>query len=93
VIFDGERDGGAANPRYVVSKFNALRSQLVAAATRNARTIVQQFAADSGASFGKIYSANQGVIQIFGSDGNDESGLYSTPMKTKSASSALSRLN
>jgi hypothetical protein len=33
---------------------------------------------------GKIHSANQGMIQIFGSDGNDESGPYSptsTPVK------------
>jgi hypothetical protein len=84
VILDGEREGSAANPRYVVSKFNDLRPQLLAEATKNARTIAQQFAADSGASVGKIHSANQGMIQIFGSDGNNESGLYSptsTPVK------------
>ena len=82
VILDGERE--AANPRYVVSKFNDLRPQLLAEATKNARTIAQQFAADSGATVGKIHSANQGSIQIFGSDGNDESGPYSptsTPVK------------
>ncbi len=84
VILDGEREGSAANPRYVVSKFNDLRPQLLADATKNARTIAQQFAADSGVSVGKIHSANQGSIQIFGSDGNDESGPYSptsTPVK------------
>ena len=84
VILDGEREGSAANPRYVVSKFNELRPQLLAAATKNARAIAQQFAADSGVSVGKIHSANQGSIQIFGSDGNDESGPYSptsTPVK------------
>ena len=77
VILDGEREGSAANPRYLVSKFNELRPQLLAAATKNARAIAQQFAADSGVSVGKIHSANQGSIQIFGSDGNDESGPYS----------------
>ena len=84
VILDGEREGGAANPRYVVAKFNDLRPQLLADATKNARTIAQQFANDSGVSVGKIHSANQGSIQIFGSDGNDESGPYSptsTPVK------------
>jgi hypothetical protein len=84
VILDGEREGNAANPRYVVSKFNDLRPQLLAEATKNARTIAQQFAADSGATVGKIHSANQGSIQIFGSDGSDESGPYSptsTPLK------------
>src|SRR5262249_13675232 len=82
VVLDGE--GNAANPRYVVSKFNDLRLQLLAEATKNARAIAQQFAADSGASVGKIHTANQGMIQIFGSDGNDESGPYSptsTPVK------------
>ncbi len=82
VVLDGE--GNAANPRYVVSKFNDLRPQLLAEATKNARSIAQQFAADSGAQVGKIHSANQGMIQIFGSDGNDESGPYSptsTPVK------------
>lgn len=84
VILDGEREGSAANPRYLLSKFNELRPQLLAAATKNARSIAQQFAADSGVSVGKIHSANQGSIQIFGSDGNDESGHYSptsTPVK------------
>ena len=83
VILDGEREG-AANPRYVVSKFNELRPQLLADATKNARLIAQQFAADSGTTVGKIHSANQGAIQIFGSDGNNESGPYSptsTPQK------------
>jgi len=84
VILDGEREGGAANPRYLVSRFNDLRPQLLAEATKNARTVAQQFANDSGTTVGKIHSANQGSIQIFGSDGNDESSPYSptsTPMK------------
>ncbi len=84
VVLDGEREGNAANPRYVVSKFNDLRPQLLAEATKNARSIAQQFAADSGVQVGRIHSANQGMIQIFGSDGNDESSPYSptsTPVK------------
>jgi hypothetical protein len=83
VILDGER-AGAANPRYVVSRFNDLRPQLLADATKNARATAQQFAADSGAQVGVIRSANQGSIQIFGMDGNDESGPFSptsTPVK------------
>ena len=75
---------GRANPRYTFSRFNEMRPQLLADATKNARAIAQQFAADSGATVGRIYSANQGNIQIFGSDGNDESAPYSptsTPAK------------
>lgn len=70
-------EGGAANPRFVVSKFNDLRPQLLADATKNARAMAQQFAADSGARVGSIRSANQGMIQIFGTDGNDESAPFS----------------
>jgi len=84
VILDGGNEGGPANPRFVVSKFNDLRPQLLADATKNARQIATQFAADSGATVGTIRSANQGNIQIFGTDGNDESAPFSatsTPAK------------
>ena len=77
VVLDGEHEGGAANPRYIVSKFNDLRPQLLAEATKNARATAQQFASDAGATVGTIRSANQGMIQIFGIDGNDESGPFS----------------
>lgn len=84
VILDAGNEGGPANPRFVVSKFNDLRPQLLADATKNARAIATQFAADSGATVGAIRSANQGNIQIFGTDGNDESAPFSatsTPAK------------
>jgi uncharacterized protein len=77
VVLDGEREGGGANPRYVVSTFNDLRPQLLAEATRNARATAQQFAADAGAQVGNIRSAHQGSIQIFGIDGGDESAPFS----------------
>lgn len=80
VPLDGqrEREEDAANPLYVVTKLSALRPQLFAEATKNARATAQQFASDSGAQVGRIRSANQGTIQIFGTDGNDESDPYST---------------
>jgi hypothetical protein len=84
VILDSENQTGRANPRFVVSRFNDLRPELLAAATKNARSIAEQFAADSGARVGNIRSANQGAIQIFGTDGNDESAPFSptsTPAK------------
>ncbi|MBM4116297.1 SIMPL domain-containing protein [bacterium] len=83
VVLDGEQ-GGFANPRYAVTAFGALRPQLLAEATANARETARQFAADAGAAVGRIRTANQGAIQIFGSDGNDESAPYSptsTPLK------------
>lgn len=84
VIMDAQEEGGMANPRYTVTAFNALRPQLLSEATRNAKATAQQFAAASGAQVGRIRSANQGSIQIFGTDGNDESAPYSptsTPVK------------
>ena len=84
VLLDGQQGEGMANPRYVVTTFNDLRPQLLAEATKNARLTASQFASDSGATVGRICSANQGMIQIFGSDGNDESAPYSptsTPVK------------
>lgn len=84
VLLDGQRDEGLANPRYTITTFNDLRPQLLAEATKNARSTAQQFASDSGARVGRIRSANQGSIQIFGSDGNNESAPYSptsTPVK------------
>lgn len=77
VLLDGQQGEGMANPRYVVTTFNDLRPQLLAEATKNARLTASQFASDSGATVGRICSANQGMIQIFGSDGNDESAPYS----------------
>lgn len=77
VLLDGEREDGTANPRYTITTFNAIRPQLLAEAAKNARLTAQQFASDSGAQVGKIRSANQGSIQIFGTDGNDESAPYS----------------
>ena len=84
VLLDGQYEDNTANPRYIMTTFNALRPQLLAEATKNARLTAQQFASDSGTQVGKIRSANQGAIQIFGSDGNDESAPYSptsTPLK------------
>lgn len=83
VLLDGQTDG-MANPRYTLTTFNELRPQLLKEATQNARLTAQQFASDSDVTVGKIRFANQGNIQIFGSDGNDESAYYSptsTPVK------------
>lgn len=52
---------------------------MIAEATKNARAMAEQFALDSGNEVGAIKSANQGVIQIFGADG--DSG-YSNPAST-----------
>ena len=51
--------------------FNEVKAPLLAEATRNAREQAQKFAAQAGATLGKLRSANQGVIQIGGAGGGD----------------------
>ena len=75
-VFIQSDENQRANPNYLCTKFNELRPELIAEATRNARAVAGQFAGETGSRVGAIRSANQGVIQIFGSDGNDESGAY-----------------
>ncbi len=52
---------------------NAIKPELIAQATKNARASAEQFASDSGSRVGEIARANQGVISILskGSDMDD----------------------
>jgi len=54
----------AAMPEFVFTALNRIKPQLIAEATKNARTAAEQFAADSGSVVGGIRSANQGLISI-----------------------------
>lgn len=51
-------------PTYRFTGLNAIKPELIAEATRNARASAEQFAEDSGSTVGEIRSANQGVISI-----------------------------
>lgn len=66
----GDGDG-SSGPRYQLRGFNDIKAPLLAEATRNAREQAQKFAAEAGAELGALKSANQGVIQISGADGQD----------------------
>lgn len=58
-------DYGPANkPSYVFTGLNDIKPEMIAAATRNARSGAEQFAADSGSRLGAIRRANQGLFQI-----------------------------
>lgn len=76
VLLSGAREDGRANVVYRFTKFNELRPELIADATKNARASAEKFAADSGKKVGSIRSAQQGLIQIFGEDGQDEANGY-----------------
>lgn len=67
----GGEGGNQAGPRYQLRGFNEVKAPLLAEATRNAREQAEKFAAEAGATLGKLRSANQGVIQI-GSTGGDD---------------------
>ena len=55
---------------YAFTGLNAIKPEMVAEATKDARASAQQFAQDSGASVGAIKSATQGYFSIEARDGS-----------------------
>jgi hypothetical protein len=55
-------------PTYVFTGLNAIKPELLAQASANARTAAQQFAADVDSTLGGIRSASQGIFQILPRD-------------------------
>ena len=73
-----------SNMVYSFTKLNALKPQMVAEATRDARKAAEQFAQDSGTGVGGIKSASQGYFSIDPRDGDQAQGGYGasdTPYK------------
>lgn len=62
---------GGSGPQYQLRAFNEAKAPLLAQATKNAQEQASRFATDAGAQLGRLKSANQGVIQIFGDSGGD----------------------
>lgn len=78
---------GVAGPRYIFTKLNSIKPQMLAEATSNARQAATEFAKNSGSKVGKIASANQGMISIlpasnFYSKYTDSNNEESSPLKT-----------
>jgi hypothetical protein len=65
----GGAGDGPPGPRYQLRGFNEIKAPLLAQATRNAREQADKFAAEAGATLGRLRSANQGVIQIGSPEG------------------------
>lgn len=66
VILSG--DQFATGPSYLFTGLTAIKPEMIAEATANARRGAEQFAADSGATVGGIRTANQGLFQILARD-------------------------
>jgi hypothetical protein len=71
--------GRASNVSYHFTGVNEIKPEMLAQATKNARAAAAQFAADSGATVGRIFRASQGALSIApleGSPGGSEGGGY-----------------
>lgn len=56
------------NPSYYFSDLDKIRPEMMAEATRSARTVAEQFANDSGSTLKGIMHASQGVFQVMSHD-------------------------
>ncbi|ASL26037.1 SIMPL domain-containing protein [Azotobacter chroococcum] len=63
---------GQPGLRYQLRGFNEVKPKLLEEATLNARAQAAKFAADAGATLGRLKNANQGVIRVLDSDGGEE---------------------
>lgn len=67
---------------YTFTQLNAIKPEMVAEATKDARAAAEQFANDSGTSVGGIKSATQGYFSIDARDGDGGGwGVSDTPFK------------
>ena len=67
---------------YTFTKLNAIKPEMVAEATKDARTAAEQFAEDSETEVGGIKSATQGYFSIEARDGDGGGwGVSDTPFK------------
>lgn len=68
VVLQQSGDYGMGGPTYVFTGLNALKPDMIATATANARVAAEQFARDSRTELGPIRQANQGVFVILPRD-------------------------
>jgi hypothetical protein len=67
---------------YTFTQLNEIKPEMVAEATRDARSAAEQFAEDSGTSVGGIKQATQGYFSISARDGDGAGwGVSDTPFK------------
>lgn len=68
----------APNPSYYFMGLDAIRPEMMAEATKSARSVAEQFAKDSGCELAGIQRASQGVFQIMSRDTSTMSSDWSS---------------
>jgi hypothetical protein len=81
-------------PEYYYTQLAALKIEMIAEATKDARTRAEKIAVESGASLGHLKSGDMGVFQIVAPNSSEDDyswgGSFNTSSKEKSASITMS---
>jgi hypothetical protein len=77
-LLRGGVEMASSDVSYTFTKLNALKPEMIAEATRNARRSAEEFARDSGAEVGRIKNASQGYFSVGPRDGETCEGCGST---------------
>jgi hypothetical protein len=75
-------------PQYYYTGLSALKIEMIAAATEDARIRAEQIAENAGARLGPLQSGDMGIFQIIGQNSNEDyswGGTFNTSSKMKTA--------